>query len=184
MKQIWKFIQKRKQMVDMTTEAEKVAMGRKRWDQMSDWYANAVERFSGQSLVTCLEMTDVRSQDRVLEVACGPGLHSETIAKGYLKKGGSLLVSCDFSKEMVTKTKERFANSEFITIPGCKAIIDNETDYVVAKKGHKMNVDEQVGSIENRAVFGCIADNMNLPFPDQYFGAYVANLSLMIVPNK
>lgn len=117
------------------SEEEKVAMGRSRWDKMSDWYANCVERFSVQSLSTCLEMTNARNADRILEVACGPGLHSETIAKGWLKSGGSLLVSCDFSKEMVTKTKARFAGSEFVTIPGCKSIIDNETDYVGEKKG-------------------------------------------------
>lgn len=30
-------------------------------------------------------------------------------------------------------------------------------------------------------VFGCQADNMRLPFPDQWFDCYISNLSMMIV---
>ena len=30
-------------------------------------------------------------------------------------------------------------------------------------------------------VIGCVADNMRLPFPSNYFDAYIANLSLMLV---
>ena len=45
-------------------------------------------------------MTESCSADAILEVGCGPGLHSEFIARNYLKEGG-VLVSCDFSKEMV-----------------------------------------------------------------------------------
>ena len=52
-------------------------------------------------------MVDAAHCDRILEVGCGSGTHSEVIALNYLKKGG-LLVSCDFSKDMVTRASQRF----------------------------------------------------------------------------
>jgi len=36
----------------------------------------------------------------------------------------------------------------------------------------------------NKLVYGCIADNMRLPFADGVFEAYVSNLSLMIVQHR
>ena len=35
-----------------------------------------------------------------------------------------------------------------------------------------------------KRVFGCIADNMRLPFQDGVFEAYISNLSLMIVQHR
>jgi cyclopropane fatty-acyl-phospholipid synthase-like methyltransferase len=49
-------------------------------------------------------MTDAWNRDSILEVGCGPGLHSEFIAKNYLKSD-STLVSCDFSPQMVLAMK-------------------------------------------------------------------------------
>jgi len=57
-------------------------------------------------------MTDSCNAGAILEVGCGPGLHSEFIARNYLKEGG-LLVSCDFAKEMVLAMKERYQESDF-----------------------------------------------------------------------
>jgi len=45
-------------------------------------------------------MARASESKNILEVACGSGTHSEFIAKNYLQDGG-LLVSCDFSREMV-----------------------------------------------------------------------------------
>ena len=36
----------------------------------------------------------------------------------------------------------------------------------------------------NKLVYGCVADNMRLPFADSTFEAYVSNLSLMIAQHR
>jgi len=71
----------------------------KRWNTLASWYEK-FEKFALQGTVTCLSMTNAANCKSILEVGCGPGLHSEFIAKNYLQKGG-LLVSCDFSAEMI-----------------------------------------------------------------------------------
>ena len=148
---------------------------RKRWNAQTDWYSQ-FEIYSLQGTVTCLAMTNAISAKAILEVACGTGVHSEFIAKNYLQKG-SLLVSCDFSDDMVKRAGRRYDQSEFrlnnlVTI--------DETDYVTEKE----KIVTPLGPDEDKShVFVCLADNMRLPFPDNYFDCYVANLSLMIVPN-
>ena len=122
-------------------EPEFQQQSRKRWDTMSDWYSR-FERFAVQSTTTCLEMTDARYCDRVLEVACGAGTHSEVIAKGFLSNKGSVLVSSDFSKEMVTKLKERFEQSDYNEYKGCKHVIDNETDYTDQSTPKRLDLDK------------------------------------------
>lgn len=72
-------------------------------------------------------MTDAWNCDSILEVGCGPGLHSEFIAKNYLKSD-STLVSCDFSPQMVLAMKQRYDRSEDNN--QLKVQIDVETDYV------------------------------------------------------
>ena len=47
----------------------------------------------------------------------------------FLKGRGSVLVSCDFSKAMVSMMQQRYESSKFIEIAGNKVIIDSETDY-------------------------------------------------------
>lgn len=65
----------------------------------------------------------------MIEVGCGPGLHSETISMAFLKGRGSVLVSCDFSKAMVSMMQQRYGSSKFVEIAENKVIIDSETDY-------------------------------------------------------
>jgi ubiquinone/menaquinone biosynthesis C-methylase UbiE len=47
-------------------------------------------------MVTCAAMTNLYDSDKVLEVACGPGFHTEILATSFIKKG-AILVSCDIS---------------------------------------------------------------------------------------
>ena len=55
----------------------------------------------------------------ILEVGCGSGMHSESIAKNYLRKG-ALLVSCDVSTSMLQQMSERYLSSDVVTIKtGC-----------------------------------------------------------------
>ena len=148
---------------------------------MSDWYSR-FERFAVQSTTTCLEMTDARYCSRILEVACGAGTHSEVIAKGFLASNGAMLVSSDFSKEMVSKLKERFEKSDYNDCKGCKHVIDAETDYTDQSTSNRLDLDKiqaEQGQF-NKLGIGCMADNMCLPFEDVAFDAYVSNLSLMI----
>ena len=70
---------------------------RARWSKCADWYSQ-FERYELPAIITCAELTDIPLKGgAVLEVACGPGLHSETLAKSFLHGNGSVLVSCDFS---------------------------------------------------------------------------------------
>ena len=75
-------------------------------------------------------MTNMYQADRVLEVACGPGNHSLMLAQTFLKKGG-VLVSCDFSGEMVNKVHHNFnqKDNDFVRVEGNKFLIDNQTNY-------------------------------------------------------
>ena len=59
-------------------------------------------------------MTNMYQADRVLEVGCGPGKHSLMIASNFLKNGG-VLVSSDFSKNMIQRLGINFTddNNEF-----------------------------------------------------------------------
>jgi len=123
-------------------------------------------------------MVDSFNSKRVLEVGCGPGLHSELIAKSFINDG-ALLVSCDFSHEMVKMMKERYADSGFTKEEGV-SVSFYEVDHTKSTDSRCEGLDQP---IERKRVVGCIADNMRLPFDDSSFNAYVSNLSCMIVPN-
>ena len=75
-------------------------------------------------------MTEMPKADRVLEVACGPGKHSLMLASSFLKKGG-VLVSSDYSPQMVQLLAKNYSNeeSDFALVPGNKFNIDSSTDY-------------------------------------------------------
>jgi len=51
----------------------------KKWDSLADWYMK-FEYFSFQGTTTCLNMVDSFNAERILEVGCGSGIHSEIIA--------------------------------------------------------------------------------------------------------
>ena len=119
---------------------------------MTEWYAQ-FEQYSLQSTVTCCAMTNAGQADAILEVGSGPGLHTEFIAKTYLKPG-ALLVSCDFAKEMVKLMKSRLETSDFLQYKDASVNVDCETDYPG---------DESLmwdgNRPEGRHVFACRADN-------------------------
>ena len=57
----------------------------------------------------CAELTDLPAKTGpVIEVGCGPGMQSVTLAKGFMKGQGSTLVSCDFSSAMVGMMKQEY----------------------------------------------------------------------------
>jgi len=77
------------------------------------------------------------------------------------------------------KASQRFV--DFKQLNGCSVQYDTETDYV----GKPSLVIEKLPEPTpgTRQVYGCIADNMRLPFPSDHFDCYISNLSMMIVPN-
>jgi trans-aconitate methyltransferase len=98
-----------------------------KWDEKADWYSK-FEGFSFQGTVTCLNMVDSFNSDRLLEVGCGTGHHSELIAKSFTPANG-LLVSCDFSTEMVKKMKERYAESDFVKDESVTVSVSTDIDH-------------------------------------------------------
>ena len=58
--------------------------------------------------------------------------------------------------------------------------VDLETDFI---NSNEATVAPKLEEGDDRLVFGCVADNMRLPFPDGHFDCYISNLSLMIVPD-
>jgi len=77
---------------------------------------------------------------------------------------------------------------DFSKVPGNKVMVDTETDYSEIKDGVKLartlQIEEVIkGQDFDKLVYGCRANNELLPFPDASFDAYVAGMSLMLVPN-
>jgi ubiquinone/menaquinone biosynthesis C-methylase UbiE len=75
-----------------------------------------------QPFTTLAVHTAAHQRKRILEVACGSGMHSLYLAKTMLARG-SALVSCDISEEMIKLTKSKFEDphSEYFIVPGNKA---------------------------------------------------------------
>mmetsp|Transcript_12940 Transcript_12940/g.21893 ORF Transcript_12940/g.21893 Transcript_12940/m.21893 type:complete len:140 (-) Transcript_12940:608-1027(-) len=105
------------------------------WDSFSQAYTKVAEPFTIQGTVTCASMVKAQNAKRVLEVACGPGKHSLLLASSFLRNNGSVLVSCDFSIEMVKGLKTNYESEEadFSKVPGNKFVVDTETDYISLK---------------------------------------------------
>jgi ubiquinone/menaquinone biosynthesis C-methylase UbiE len=58
------------------------------WDRMAEWYEKTAELFTYQACVTCALMSGMNKAKRSLEVACGPGKHSQQLALCYMKPDG------------------------------------------------------------------------------------------------
>ena len=167
-------------------DAEFSALSRSKWDSQVEWYTKN-ERYELPQIICCAEMTDLPMKTGpVIEVACGPGLHSETLAMSFLKGSGSTLVSCDFSRGMVQRMEQRYTQSDFTKLEGNKVIIDAQTDYADVANEDRVDLERVINENGpyNKLVYGCVADNMRLPFADSTFEAYISNLSLMTVQHR
>ena len=157
---------------------------------MSNLYPQNAELKTIQGTITCAIMTKMNTVDRTIEVGCGPGRHSVTLASNFLRQNG-VLVSCDISSEMVKSLDENYKSSDFGQVLGNKFSIDTETDYLSFTDDQNLNLvrncnlDKIISDHGNfkKFVYGCRANNELLPFADQTFNAYISNLSLMIVSN-
>ena len=82
--------------------------------------------------------------------------------------------------------KQRYAGSDFTQLAGNKVVMDTESDYANTENNDRVDLDKviQENAPFSKLAFGCVADNMRLPFADNVFEAYVSNLSLMIVQHR
>ena len=143
---------------------------------MADWYAKNIEIYSYQSWIYCVALANIKDKDRVLEVACGPGKHSTTLASCFLKKGG-VLVSCDYSKNMVEKLSANYNTDEndYTLVKGNKFVGEMDKDFTefadesCTKLKYQCDLDSIIKSQEpfRKLVYGCQANNEILPFTDQ-----------------
>ena len=64
--------------------------------------------------------------------------------------------------------------------------MDTQSDYASPENTQRVDLGQIVDECKpfKRLVYGCLADNMRLPFADNTFEAYVSNLSLMIVQHR
>ncbi|CDW78817.1 UNKNOWN [Stylonychia lemnae] len=172
------------QNINLTIQDEKS----KFWDNFSSVYDQQVTRMATQPFITLCTQANTFQCKRILEVACGGGYHSLMVAKTMLQKGGAL-VSCDFSGKMMELTKQKYDDlnwsSGYTDVAGNKYYITSES--LLPLGDHSFDLEEELKKhVENendRFVFGCQANNESLPFKDDTFDCYLANLSLMLVDN-
>jgi len=81
-------------------------------------------------MIQCAVQSRMTDKDRVIDVACGPGKHSLILASNFLKKDG-VLVSCDFSKEMVKKLAHNYTETEadYSLVEGNKFVSETAKDF-------------------------------------------------------
>lgn len=140
-----------------------------------------------QGFITLAVHTRAHSRKRILEVACGSGMHTMYLAKTMLQRG-AVVVSTDISEEMIKMSKKRFEDpkNEYYAIPGNKAkVTASELAPFGTKEWNleKVLSDELNFTESDRAVIAGIGNNESLPFTDATFDCYISSLSLMIVDN-
>ena len=96
----------------------------KNWNSSAESYDKFIHNFLYQGYVTLAVQTDVRNCKRILEVACGSGLHSLYLAKTMLQRG-SVLACTELSQEMLKLMNQKFQdpNQDYNSIPGNKFYI-------------------------------------------------------------
>jgi len=164
------------------------------WNDSADWYEGFAEQYTTQGLVTCAVMCSLFQADRkqrVLEVACGPGRHSLLIAQSFLRPDGAVLVSCDYASAMVEKMAANYESADYSMVDGNSFVMETNVDYCEmngdTKLKHTCDLEKVVsahvgeGQTFRKFVYGCRANNELLPFADETFSAYLANLSVMLV---
>lgn len=100
-----------------------------------------------------------------------------------------MVVASDYSSQMIELMKNRFEDSDLSE--SYTAVSHNKfhilSSEVAPKDDHSFdieNIRQEKGIQEtDRFIFGCQADNESLPFKDNTFDSYLANLSLMWVDN-
>ncbi|CDW79798.1 coq5 family protein [Stylonychia lemnae] len=150
-----------------TQVIKKQAQDEKYWDDFSSEYDQHVTRVSTQPFITLCTQTNAYKSSTILQ------------------KGG-VLVSCDFSGKMMELTNTKFQESEWGSQISGNSF--NITPEQLTQLGdHSYDLENQISKYmeneHNRFFMGCQANNESLPFKNDTFDCYIANLSLMIVDN-
>ena len=150
------------------------------WDAFADGYEKQAEMNTIQGALCLATMVNMRNAKKTIEVGCGPGKHSLMLASNIMPIG-SVLVSTDFSGNMMNKLRNNYAdkNNDYPLIEGNKSLFDMTNGNFDKKYDIDQIISEQ-GTFR-KFVFGCQANNEFLPFSDGAFDAYIANVSLQLV---
>ena len=125
-------------------EAQKPIL--KTWNDFARDYDHYLQISTLQGLVTLAVHTRFTEKKRVLEVACGSGMHSLFLGKTMLQRGAAL-VSCDISDEMIKLFKGKFEDpqNDYSVIPGNRLVVKTEE---LAELGQKTwDLDEHLKQI-------------------------------------
>jgi ubiquinone/menaquinone biosynthesis C-methylase UbiE len=100
------------------------AMIKNSWDNFAKLYDQYIQMNMLQGFTTLAVHTKAHSRKRILEVACGSGLHTLFFAKTMLQRG-AVVVSTDISEEMIKLAKNRFEDTtnDYLAIEGNKVKI-------------------------------------------------------------
>lgn len=152
-----------------------------RWNDCSESYANENESGTIQTAMTLYSLVGADKAKRMVDAGCGPGLSSQALVSTLMRSGGALYC-VDIAEKMIEKFDCRFRNNDFIKNP------DNcyrKLDYSAVRTREKMDVVEENSktALNGKKVFSMISDVEQLPFPDNTFDAYTANLVLQFTPN-
>lgn len=153
------------------------------WNAFAPAYDHYMHQYMLQPFTTLAVHCQVQSRKRILEVACGSGLHTQFLAKTMLQRGG-VLVSTDISEEMIKLLQLKFMrDKDYESIKGNHFDIKVEEiqtqNFDLEAYLSKMDFDP----LNERLVLGRLANNEALPFNDDSFDCYLSCLSLMLVDN-
>jgi len=146
------------------------------WNTMADFYDRTLAENSLQASVMLFAAVRARDAKSICEVGVGPGLSSMIFISAYMQNGAQYYNS-DFSEKMIEIFAKKYAQSEFAN--------SSEVKYENLPQSSNIEVSTpEEGTVKK--VYSTVADNEALPYSDDAFDCYLANLSLMLVndPNK
>lgn len=151
------------------------------WNDYSRVYADETESGTLQSAITLYNLVGCTKAERIIDAGCGPGLSSQALVSTLMKNGASLYW-VDVAERMLDVLQGRFSWNDFGKNP------DNSLKKLklsdVRTKEHIEALEASVNLGPNgRSVYALVSDIEQLPFPDNTFDAYTANLVLQITPN-
>lgn len=150
------------------------------WDSCAQLYDERIQMITYQQYVTLATHTEASNAKRILELAIGTGTHTLFLAKTLLKRGATL-VCTEISQKMLELAKSKFEDEEFASFKHNRVSFTFDESYLSGSP--KISIENLRDGLDekDRFVFGCIANNEVLPFPDSHFDCYIAPLSLQLV---